>query len=278
MARPVVVISGGSRGLGAGIAQKCLEAGYVVATFSRSATPFVDAEQQRDPHSERFYWAALDGREDGVLNRFVSDVSDRYGAIDALVNNAAIGRFGSFPLMRVSDIDDCISVNLRSNIVLARLCTPAMVARGSGAIVNISSVNAIRGNAGVAVYSATKAALDGFTRALARELGPRQIRVNSLAPGYFDSDMVAGLSERQRRAILRSTPLGRLGTIDEIAGAVLFLLSPAAEFLGLLVLCEFHQQRLGLLCLALGVQILGQMVRRPQSNLSVRRFGGDRPQ
>ncbi|HEV2097583.1 MAG TPA: SDR family NAD(P)-dependent oxidoreductase [Stellaceae bacterium] len=231
MARPVVVISGGSRGLGAGIVQKCLDAGYVVATFSRVATPFVDAEQRHDPHRERFHWAAIDSREDGALSRFVSDVSDHYGAIDALVNNAAIGRFGAFPLMRVSDLDDSIAVNLRSNILLARLCTPSMVARGSGSIVNISSVNAVRGNAGVAAYSATKAALDGFTRALARELGQRNIRVNSLAPGYFDSDMVEGLSDRQRRAIVRNTPLGRLGTIDEIAEVALFLLSPAAAFM-----------------------------------------------
>ena len=133
--------------------------------------------------------------------------------------------------MRVTEIDESIAVNLRSNIILARLCTPGMVAHGGGSIVNISSVNAVRGNAGVAVYSATKAALDGFTRALARELGPRNIRVNSLAPGYFASDMVAELSERQRRAIVRNTPLGRFGTIDEIADTVLFLLSPAAAFM-----------------------------------------------
>jgi 3-oxoacyl-[acyl-carrier protein] reductase len=231
MARPVVVISGGSRGLGAGMARRCLDADYVVAAFSRSATPFIDAEQQRDPRGERFFWAPIDIRDDSALARFISDVGDRYGAIDALVNNAAVGRFGAFPLTRISEIDESIAVNLRSNIVLARLCTPAMVARGAGSIVNISSVNAVRGNAGVAIYSATKAALDGFTRALARELGPRNIRVNSLAPGYFDSDMVAGLSERQRRAILRNTPLGRLGTIDEIAEAMLFLLSPGAAFM-----------------------------------------------
>jgi len=231
MARPVVLISGGSRGLGAGIVRKCLGAGYAVATFSRSTAPLIEAEQQRDPHGERFCWAAIDGRDDHALNRFVSNVIDRYGAIDALVNNAAIGRFGAFPLMRISEIDETIAVNLRSNIVLARLCTPAMIACGGGSIVNISSVNAVRGNAGVAVYSATKAALDGFTRALARELGPRNIRVNSLAPGYFDSDMVAELSERQRRAIVRNTPLGRLGTIDEIAEAVVFLLSAAAAFM-----------------------------------------------
>lgn len=231
MARPVVVISGASRGLGAAIARQCLDAGYAVAAFSRGATAFVEAEQQRDPRGERFYWAAIDGRDDRALNRFVGDIGDRYGAIDALVNNAAVGRFGAFALMRIGEFDETIAINLRSNLVLARLCTPAMIARGAGAILNISSVNALRGNAGVAVYSATKAALDGFTRALARELGPRNIRVNSLAPGYFDSDMVKGLGERQRRAILRNTPLGRLGTVDEIAAAALFLLSPAAAFI-----------------------------------------------
>jgi len=231
MAGPVVVISGGSRGLGAGIARKCLDAGYRVATFSRSATPFVEQLRRDDPDADRFFWAEIDGRDDEALGRFVGAVGDRYGAIAALVNNAAVGRFGAFPLMHLREIDDSLAVNLRSNIVLARLCVPAMVLRGAGAIVNISSVNAVRGNAGVAVYSATKAALDGFTRALARELGPRNIRVNSLAPGYFDSDMVAGLSERQRRAITRNTPLGRLGTIEEIAETVLFLLSPAAGFI-----------------------------------------------
>ncbi len=231
MSRPVVVISGGSRGLGAGIARKCLDAGYVVATFSRSTTPFIAQEQARDPNADGFYWTQSDGRDDEAVRRFVATVGDRYGAIDALVNNAAIGRFGSFPLMNIREIDDSLAINLRGNILLARLCTPAMVLRGAGAIVNISSVNAVRGNAGVAVYSATKAALDGFTRALARELGPRNIRVNSLAPGYFESDMVAGLTERRRRAIVRNTPLGRLGTIDEIADTVLFLLSPAAAFI-----------------------------------------------
>lgn len=231
MDRAVVVISGGSRGLGAGIVGKCLNAGYVVATFSRTQTPFIAQHQVGDAARGRFYWEEIDGRNDDALTRFVADVANRYGRIDALVNNAAIGRFGAFALTNIREIDDSLAINLRSNIVLARLCAPVMLLQRGGAIVNISSVNAVRGNAGVAVYSATKAALDGFTRALARELGPRNIRVNSLAPGYFDSDMVAGLSERQRRAILRNTPLGRLGTIDEIAEAALFLLSPAAGFI-----------------------------------------------
>jgi 3-oxoacyl-[acyl-carrier protein] reductase len=225
------VISGGSRGLGAAIARRCLDAGYAVAAFGRSTSPFVEAERARDPDAARFAWASLDAEDDAALTRFVDDVARRHGGIDALVNNAAVGRFGSFPLMRLTDIDTSVRVNLRAGLVLSRLCAPHMVARTAGAILNISSVNALRGNAGVAVYSATKAALDGFTRALARELGPSNIRVNSLAPGYFESDMVSGLTERQRQRLVRSTPLGRLGTVDEMADAALFLLSPAAAFI-----------------------------------------------
>jgi 3-oxoacyl-[acyl-carrier protein] reductase len=224
------MVSGGSRGLGAGIVQLCYEEGWAVATFSRSSSTFIADAQRRDPE-QRLFWAPIDSRDVAALRGFVATVSERYGGIDALVNNAAVGRFGAFPLARLSDIDESITINLRSNIVLTRLVTPAMAARGGGAIVNISSVNALRGNAGVAVYSATKAGLDGFTRSLARELGPKNIRVNSLAPGYFESDMVSGLSERQLRRIVRSTPLGRLGTIAEIVTAVLFLISPAASFI-----------------------------------------------
>jgi 3-oxoacyl-[acyl-carrier protein] reductase len=227
----IILISGGSRGLGAGITRKCLDAGDVVATFSRSTTPFIDQERQRDSPGDRFYWASVDGRDDEAVKRFVAAVRERYGAVDVLINNAAVGRFGAFALMRLRDIDELLAVNLRSSMVLARLCTAAMVSRGAGCILNISSVNAVRGNAGVAAYSATKAALDGFTRALARELGPRNIRVNSLAPGFFESDMVEQLTEQQLRGIVRNTPLRRLGTIDEIADAALFLISPRANFI-----------------------------------------------
>ena len=172
MPHQVVMISGGSRGLGAGIARLCWEEGWSVATFSRSPSPFIE-EAQQSIGQDRFYWAPVNGRDVAALQRFVTAVDERFGGIDALINNAAIGRFGTFPLMRLAEIDDSIAVNLQSNIVLTRLVAPSLVARGGGAIVNISSVNALRGNSGVAVYSATKAGLDGFTRGLARELPGR---------------------------------------------------------------------------------------------------------
>jgi 3-oxoacyl-[acyl-carrier protein] reductase len=231
MGQQVVLISGGSRGLGAAIARRCLDLGHTVTVFSRSTAPFLEEQRARDPEGTRFHWAPVDGRDDEGLKRFVDMVAERYGGIDVLVNNAAVGRFGLFPLMRLTDLDESLDVNLRANVLLARLCTPYMVSREAGCILNISSVNAVRGNAGVAVYSATKAALDGFTRALARELGPKNIRVNSLAPGYFDSEMVESLNERQMQKLVRSTPLRRLGAVEEIAEAALFLISPAASFI-----------------------------------------------
>jgi 3-oxoacyl-[acyl-carrier protein] reductase len=106
-----------------------------------------------------------------------------------------------------------------------------MLRQRSGCIVNISSVHAIRGHSGIAVYSATKAALDGLTRSLARELGPYKIRVNSVAPGYFDSDMFSGMGKEEKQRIARRTPLGRLARIDEIANAVHFLTSEQASFI-----------------------------------------------
>jgi 3-oxoacyl-[acyl-carrier protein] reductase len=231
MDQQVVLISGGSRGLGAALVRRCLDLGHIVATFSRSPSPFLEEQRARDPQGAQFHWAAADGRDDAALRQVVGTVIERYGGIDVLVNNAAVGRFGLFPLMRLDEIDESLAVNLRTNVVLTRLCTPSMIARVGGCILNISSVNALRGNAGVAVYSATKAALDGFTRALARELGPKKIRVNSLAPGYFDSEMVSSLTDRQMQKLVRGTPLGRLATIEEVAEAALFLISPAASFI-----------------------------------------------
>src|SRR5262245_17517874 len=132
MGRQVVLISGGSRGLGAAIAGRCLDLGHAVAAFSRSITPFLEEQRARDAGGAHFVWAPVDGRDDEGLKRFVDMVAERYGGIDVLVNNAAVGRFGPFPLMRLADLDESLGVNLRANILLARLCTPHMLSRAGG--------------------------------------------------------------------------------------------------------------------------------------------------
>jgi 3-oxoacyl-[acyl-carrier protein] reductase len=227
----VVVISGGSRGLGQALVETCLDSGYAVATFSRGPTPFIHQRLSHDPHHQTFIWEAVDGSDYASVKAFANNVASRYGHIDVLINNAGMGIDGLFPLMRTSAIEQGLDLNVKGTIFLTRVCSRFMLQQQSGCIVNISSVNAIRGHAGVAVYSATKAALDGLSRSLAKELGPKNIRVNSVAPGYFESDMVGHLTEAQKTRLTRRTPLGRLGTVDDVTGLVLFLISPQASFI-----------------------------------------------
>lgn len=229
--RKVAIISGGSRGLGQAIAVDLAKVGYVVATFSRSPTPFTEERLAQDPNGESFYWEAIDGTDFDRIKQFARTVLKRYGRIDVLVNNAATGADGLLTLVRDADIHRLVALNLESAVHLTRACLKGMLQQRSGAIVNICSVNAIRGHAGVTVYGATKAALHGLTQNLAVEVGPEGIRVNSVAPGYFDSEMTSGFGEERLARIVRRTPLRRLGTVDDVANLVRFLVSPEASFI-----------------------------------------------
>jgi len=223
----VLLISGGSRGLGLALVRAARADGDRVAVFSRSRSEAIAALEGDDA----FLWRAVDAADEDALQAFVGTVLDRFGRIDVLINNAGLGTEGLLATMRIPDIDALLDVNLRAALLLARFCSRPMLRQGDGCILNISSVNAVRGHAGVAAYSATKAALEGMTRSLARELGPKQIRVNAIAPGYFESEMVVGLDEKAKARIQRRTPLGRLARIDEIVAAARFLTSPAASFI-----------------------------------------------
>ena len=143
-----------------------------------------------------------------------------------LVNNAGVARDGILGLFSDDDLDTVIDLNLKGTLYVTRLVSRRMLARRSGAIVNISSIVGLSGYRGLAVYSATKAALDGLTRALARELGSRGITVNSVAPGYLRTEMSHGLDEGQMEQITRRTPAGRLGDPEDIARVVQFLTAP----------------------------------------------------
>jgi 3-oxoacyl-[acyl-carrier protein] reductase len=227
----VVVVSGGSKGLGRGIVEELTAAGHTVATFSRAPTPFTDERVAADPDRRRFLWEAVNATDRARLQRFVHDVKERYGRIDGLVNNAGIAIEGVLPLVREEDVRRVIATNLEASIHLAQLTSRLMLAQRSGSIINISSIVGMRGYAGLSVYSATKGALDAFSRSLARELGPRGIRVNSIAPGYLETELSGTLDEAQLGQIARRTPLGRLGNARDVAGAVAFLLSSAAQFI-----------------------------------------------
>jgi 3-oxoacyl-[acyl-carrier protein] reductase len=227
----VAVVSGGSRGLGAAVVAGLLERDFRVATFSRSRSPSITRLLRARDQARNFHWSAVDGRDHLAVRDFVKEVAEHFGRLDVLINNAGVASEGVLPTMRPEEIAAAVDVNLTAALVLTQAASRVMLRQGSGCIVNISSVNAVRGHAGVAVYSATKAALDGLTRSLARELGPRSIRVNSVAPGYFESDMVKAMSEEQKQRIARRTPLGRLARIEEVASAVFFLASEQASFI-----------------------------------------------
>ncbi len=223
-----VLISGGSRGLGQAIVQSLLADDYNVATFSRSATPFT-TECQRE-HGDRFVYEPIDATDQEALHDFVWRTNDRFGEITALINNAAIAVDGVLALAREEDLDRMMDVNLTAALLLSKECSRLMLAQGHGNIINVSSIIALRGFSGLVGYAATKAGLVGMTRALARELGSRNIRVNAIAPGYLETEMSESLSEEGREQIIRRTPLKRLGTVDDIVPWVQFLLSPESGF------------------------------------------------
>ncbi|MET7344115.1 SDR family oxidoreductase [Streptomyces sp. NPDC005547] len=225
----VALVSGGSRGLGRLLVERLLGEGWRVATFSRSANDFVKDLQAEQ--GDRFLWEAADLGDPDALRGVVRTTVRRFGRVDLLVNNAAVLHQELFLTTSRKQTETLIASNLLAPITLAQACARAMTRQGGGQILNISSINAIRGYRGVAVYAATKAGLDGFSRSLARELGAFNIRVNSLVPGFFDSDMTEEVTERNRERIQRRTPLGRLGTMNEIADAVLYLISPASSFI-----------------------------------------------
>ena len=221
-----VLVTGGSRGLGLSFCRGLLAQGAAVRTIARSRTDAVDALEQA--FGDRFEFVAGDVTSDDDIKRFLAGARD----FDALINNAGAGIDGLLATQSVDAIDRVLDLNLRSALVCAKWFVRARLgARLPGTIVNVSSIIGIRGYAGLAAYAATKAGMLGMTRALARELGAKGFRVNAVLPGYLDTELSSSLGLDQRDQIVRRTPLGRLGTVDDVTPVVLFLLSDAAAFI-----------------------------------------------
>jgi 3-oxoacyl-[acyl-carrier protein] reductase len=187
---------------------------------------------ESDPQTrERFLFRDVDLADRAGAQAFVRDVVAARGRVDVLVNNAGVAHEGVLATMADDATDQVIDLNLRGTLAVTKAVVRRMLAQGDGGrIINVSSVVGRSGYRGLAVYSATKAALDGMTRALARELGTRGITVNSVAPGYLETEMSHGLDAAELAQIVRRTPAGRLGTPDDVALAVQFLASPGASF------------------------------------------------
>ena len=227
----VTIITGGSKGLGQALVLDALAQGHTVATCSRRMTPFIQQQQEADPEERRFLWRGLDLAHAEDSKNFVKLVARRYGSITGLVNNAGQSDGQFLSLTNDDLLHRLLSVNLEAVIRLTRQVVPYMVRENTGSIISIGSISGHRGFAGLSVYGATKSALDGFSRCLARELGPRQVRVNVVAPGLLTTDMANATPEAEKQQIIALTPMGRLGSVDDVVGIVRFLLSAQARFI-----------------------------------------------
>jgi 3-oxoacyl-[acyl-carrier protein] reductase len=222
----VALVTGGSRGIGAAISRELSRAGARVAVNYRSGREAAEAIATEVGGIA----VGANVGDPGEAQALVEQVETELGDLDALVNNAGVTRDTLIARMSDEDWDEVIDTNLRGAFNTCRAVSRKMLRRRSGTIVNLTSVVGLHGNPGQANYAASKAGIIGLTKALARELGTRGVRVNAVAPGYIDTELTNVLSEDIRGAILGNTPLGRLGEPDDVAAAVRFLLSDAAAF------------------------------------------------
>jgi 3-oxoacyl-[acyl-carrier protein] reductase len=222
----VALVTGGSRGIGAAVARELGAAGARVAVNYRSSA---DAAKQI---AEEIGGIAVEGdvADPTAAGALVEQVEEALGDLDCLVNNAGVTRDGLIARMSDDDWDAVLETNLRGTFNTCRAVSRKMLRRRAGSIVNLTSVVGIHGNPGQANYAASKAGIIGLTKALARELGARGVRVNAVAPGYIDTELTGVLPEEARNAILGSTPLGRLGEPEDVARAVRFLCSDESAF------------------------------------------------
>ena len=227
----IALVTGASRGIGRAIA---LDLGKHGATVIGTATSESGAQSITHYLGEAGVSGrglVLDVNDAAAIDAALAVIRSEFGEIAILVNNAGITRDNLVMRMTDAEWDDIMSTNLKSIFRMSRAVLRAMVKARYGRIINISSVVGAMGNAGQANYAAAKAGIFGFSKSLAREVGSRNVTVNSIAPGFIDTDMTRALSDAQRDSLIQHVPLGRLGQAEDVAAAVTFLASPAAGYI-----------------------------------------------
>ena len=229
----IALVTGGSRGIGRAICLGLATRGATVIACARSAAALKQLEaeaRERDLAGTIVAWA-LDVTDRNAIQTAIEAVMDKHQRIDILVNNAGVTRDGLVMSMEDEQFEEVLTTNLRAAFWLTRAASRGMVRRRYGRIVNVSSVSGIMGNPGQANYSASKAGLIGFTKAVAKELGKRKITCNVVAPGFITTEMTAVLPDEMKEAVKGLIPLGRFGEVEEVAEMVVFLASEAASYI-----------------------------------------------
>lgn len=227
----VALVTGGSRGIGAAIVRKLATEGATVAfTYRSSAERASQIVKELTAQGATVKAYQSDAGSFNDAASLIKTVVKEFGQIDVLVNNAGITKDNLILRMKEEDWDAVMAVNLKSVFNLTKNVVRPMLKKRKGSIINITSVVGVNGNAGQSNYAASKAGIIGFTKSIAQELGARNIRCNAIAPGFIETDMTDGLSDKVKEAILANVPLKRLGSGEEVANAVLFLASDLSSY------------------------------------------------
>jgi len=227
----VAVITGAGRGIGHAIALKFAGEGADVVCLSRTAENAEKTAAEVRALGRRAWAHAVDVADSAAVITASEQIIEQTARVDILVNNAGITRDGLLMRMSEQDWDIVLNTNLQGAFLLTKAFTRVFVKQRSGRIINVSSISGLTGNAGQANYAASKAALIGFTRSVARELASRGITSNALAPGFIETDMTAGLSPQVREVMLNTIPMHCFGRPEDIANAALFLASAGARYI-----------------------------------------------
>ena len=228
----VALVTGASRGIGRATARSLAGAGAGVAiNYHGSGDKAAELARVLGKNGARAIPVQADVADPDQVGAMIGQVEAELGPVSILINNAGVTRDGLLARMSAEDFDAVIAASLRGAFLCSKAVSRQMMKARAGVIINVSSVIGRRGNAGQANYASAKAGLIGLTKSMARELGPRGVRVNAVAPGYVETDMTAALPEEMKEQIRKNTPLGRLAAPDEVAGVITFLASPAAGYI-----------------------------------------------
>ena len=230
--RKVVLITGGTRGIGKSVAERFAKEGYnLVLNYVSENTDIESIKNNFKEYEIDVILVKADVSKFDECENLVKEAISKFGKIDVLVNNAGITKDGLIAMMKEEAFDRVIDINLKGTFNMTRNVVPYMMKKRCGNIVNISSVVGVAGNAGQSNYAASKAGIIGFTKSLAKELSARNIRVNAVAPGFIDTDMTSVLTDKVKENIYAQIPLKRMGAAKEVANVVYFLSNDESSYI-----------------------------------------------